>query len=241
MSPSPIRTLIVDDEAPARARLRRLLAAEPDFAVVGEAADGEEAVAALEALRPDLVFLDVQMPHLSGFEVVERVGAARMPRLVFVTAFDQHALAAFEAQAFDYLLKPFAPSRFQQLLARLRPDQPRPTTLTPPTGPAPLLVRQEEGREVLLLPEEIDLVRSRGNELVFHTRRGTFERRGTLTEMAARLGAESFLQLNRAELVRVAAIREIQPWSHGDAQVLLHNGQRLRWSRRFRSRQREHL
>ncbi|MGH9162129.1 MAG: LytR/AlgR family response regulator transcription factor, partial [Vicinamibacteraceae bacterium] len=115
-----MRTLIVDDEAPARSKLRRLLGAEPDVEIIGEAANGEEAVARIEQLHPDVVFLDVQMPRLDGFGVIERIGVDAMPHVVFVTAYDEHALRAFEVQALDYLLKPFSPDRLQAVVSRVR-------------------------------------------------------------------------------------------------------------------------
>jgi two-component system, LytTR family, response regulator len=267
-----IRALIADDEPPARRKLRELLAREADFEVVAEATDGMEAVAAIRTAAPDVVFLDVQMPKLDGFGVIAEVGVEAMPLVVFVTAFDEHALRAFEVHAVDYLLKPFAPARLQRLVSRLRRQ------LTPPAEPgsgaagsaaaddaaaggaAPggdlaerierllaamrpvpeplrqILVERGEDRQALLAIGEIDLVRAEGNYLSFFSARGHFRRRGTLREIEARLDPARFLRLNRSEIVRLDAIREIQPWFHGDARVVLLDGSVLTWSRRFRAR-----
>jgi two-component system LytT family response regulator len=279
-----IRVLVADDELPARRKLRRLLAHEGDCEVVAEAADGEEAVAAIRDTRPDVVFLDIQMPRLDGFGVIAAVGVEAMPLVVFVTAFDEHALRAFEVHALDYLLKPFAPSRFAHLVARLRrhlaaangpaaaPDPDADDTGSDPAAaadlasagagaaaathrdlaariadllatmrpPAPdhprqILVDRDAGRQVLLPVAEIDLVRAEGNYLRFFSARGEFRRRGTLRDLESRLAPGQFLRLNRSELVRLDAVRELQPWFHGDARVILRDGTVLTWSRRYRA------
>jgi two-component system LytT family response regulator len=245
-----IRAVIADDEAPARRKLRGLLEREPDCTVAAEAADGVEAVAAIRREAPNVVFLDIQMPRLDGFGVIAEVGAEAMPLVVFVTAFDEHALRAFEVQALDYLLKPFAAPRLHRLVERLR-RQLAPgaaesdmtqrladllATLRPaPPYPRQLMVELEEGRQALLAVEEIDVVRADGNYLRFSSPRGLFRRRGTLRELAGRLDPGRFLRLNRSEIVRLDAIREVQPWFHGDARVVLADGSVLTWSRRYRA------
>jgi two-component system LytT family response regulator len=260
-----IRALIADDEAPARRKLRALLEREPGFEVVAEAADGAEAVAAIRRTAPDVVFLDIQMPQLDGFGVIAEVGAAAMPLVVFVTAFDEHALRAFEVQALDYLLKPFAAPRLHRVVERLRRQLAPPSTaadaqaadlpaipavgdlalrleglltaLRPaPTYPRQVLVESEAGRQALLAVDEIDLVRAEGNYLTFLGARGRFRRRGTLSEIAERLDPARFLRINRSEIVRLEAVREVQPWFHGDARVVLRDGSVLSWSRRYRAR-----
>jgi two-component system LytT family response regulator len=248
-----MRVLVADDEEPARRRLRQLLSAEADVELEGEAADGREAVEIIRRARPDLVFLDVQMPRLDGFGVIAEVGVEAMPRVVFVTAYDEHALRAFEVHAFDYLLKPFSPARFRRTLERARREAARaaPAGLVERLagllaaaagGPGParrLLVERSPGREVLLQVEAIDLVRAEGNYLRFVGGDGEYLRRGTLAELERRLDPERFLRLNRSEIVRLEAIEELQPWFHGDYRVRLRSGAVLTWSRRYRARARQ--
>jgi len=253
-----IRALIADDEAPARRKLRELLARAGDFEVVAEAADGVEAVEKIRATAPDVVFLDIQMPKLDGFGVIAEVGVEAMPPVVFVTAYDEHALRAFEVHALDYLLKPFAPSRFQRLLDRLRSQlgsagsgdgdlAQRIEKLLAAVRPAPgylrqILAERDEDRQVLLAVDEIDVIRADGNYLRFNVRDGhdgrdgEYRRRGTLRDLEDRLDPALFLRLNRSEIVRLDAIREVQPWFHGDARVVLRDGSVLTWSRRYRSK-----
>jgi two-component system, LytTR family, response regulator len=258
-----IRALIADDERPARRKLRQLLSREPDFEVVGEAADGIEAVAAIQAAAPDVVFLDIQMPRLDGFGVIAEVGVEAMPLVVFVTAFDEHALRAFEVHALDYLLKPFSPSRLHRLLDRLR-RQLAPNAAhagdaagggVPAAGdlarriedllaavrPAPeyprqLLVERGEGRQALLAVDQVDLFRAEANYLRIFAGGAEFRRRGTLRDLEGRLDPARFLRLNRSEIVRLETVREVQPWFHGDAKVVLRDGSVLTWSRRFRAK-----
>lgn len=257
-----IRALIADDERPARRKLRQLLSREPDFEVVGEAADGVEAVAAIQAAAPDVVFLDIQMPRLDGFGVIAEVGVEAMPLVVFVTAFDEHALRAFEVHALDYLLKPFAPSRLRRLLDRLRRqlapnahaadaaggEVPAAGDLArriehllaamrpAPEYPRQLLVERGEGRQALLAVDQIDLVRAEANYLRIFANGTEYRRRGTLRDLAGRLDPARFLRLNRSEIVRLETVREVQPWFHGDAKVVLRDGSVLTWSRRFRAK-----
>ena len=247
-----IRALIADDEAPARRKLRELLRREADFEIVGEAADGVEAVAAIRAAPPDVIFLDIQMPRLDGFGVVAEIGSAAMPRVVFVTAYDEHALRAFEVEALDYLLKPFSPSRFQRLLDRIRRQIDHDpgdlnqridrllAAVRPAAGagslPRQILVERGEGRQALLAVGEIDVIRAEGNYLRFVSRGEEYRRRGTLREIEERLDPAQFVRLNRSEIVRLEAVRELQPWFHGDARVILKDGSVLTWSRRYRTR-----
>lgn len=247
-----IRALLVDDEPPARRKLRDLLAREGDFEIVGEAEDGLAAVEAIRAADPDVVFLDIQMPRLDGFGVIAEVGVEAMPLVVFVTAYDEHAVRAFEVQALDYLLKPFAPSRFQSLLARLRQRIERKpddlderigkllAAVRPAAGAgAPLrqiLVDRGEGRQALLAVAEIDLIRAEGNYLRFFAHGDETRKRGTLRDLEERLDPAQFVRLNRSEIVRLEAVRELQPWFHGDARVLLKDGTVVTWSRRYRAR-----
>jgi two-component system LytT family response regulator len=252
-----IRALIADDERPARRKLRELLCREADFEVVAEAADGVEAVAAIRAAAPDVVFLDIQMPRLDGFGVIAEVGVQAMPLVVFVTAFDEHALRAFEVHALDYLLKPFAPSRLRRLLERLRRQLARRGEVSGavaggdlaqrierllaavrpiPEYPRQLLVDRGEGRQALLAVDQIDLIRAEGNYLRCFAPGAEYRRRGTLRDLEGRLDPARFVRVNRSEIVRLEAIRELQPWFHGDARVILRDGSVLTFSRRYRAK-----
>lgn len=257
MSPRT-RVLIVDDEAPARAKLRHALAAEPDFEVAGEAGDGRAALKALGELRPELLFLDIQMPLLDGFGVLAAAGPAGLlepvDQIVFVTAFDQFALEAFEAQAFDYLLKPWAPSRLQKLLARVRRARVKDAGAGELAGRLEallaarreprlerLLLTREDGREVLLPVDRIDFVRAAANYVEIVTGEGRFRRRMTLQELESRLDPEKFLRISRGEIVRLEAIAEVEPLFHGDSRIRLKSGLLLGWSRRYRAKAEERL
>jgi len=245
-----VRVLIADDEAPARQKIRDLLGTEADVEILGEAASGPEAVEAIRRLRPDLVFLDIQMPKLDGFGVVAAVGVDAMPLTVFVTAYDEHALQAFEVHALDYLLKPFAAARFKRLLERVRQQLAggvpselagRIDRLLQSLDAGSKYLRQilAEGgreREVLLAVETIDRIQAERNYLRLFTRDGEYLRRGSLGALLERLDPARFLRINRSEIVRLDAIREMQPWFHGDYRVVLKDGTTLSWSRRYRSR-----
>ncbi|GLC24592.1 LytR/AlgR family response regulator transcription factor [Roseisolibacter agri] len=244
----PLRVLVVDDEAPARRKLARLLSAMPDVALAGEAETGAEAVERIGALTPDLVLLDVQMPVLDGFGVVAAVGVGAMPPVVFVTAHDEHALRAFEVRALDYLLKPVTAERLREAIDRVRsrPRTPaaeaeraaRLQALDAPPAPVlrHLLVQDAQGARLLSV-EDVELARAERNYVALHTATGTFRVRGTIGELAARLDPARFLRVNRSDVVRLDAIRELQPWSHGDYRIVLRDGSALLWSRRFRAEQ----
>lgn len=248
-----VRALIVDDEPPARRKLLDLLGREGDIEVVGEAENGRQAVGAIREHRPDVVFLDVQMPQLDGFGVVAEVGVQHMPLVVFVTAFDEHALRAFEVHALDYLLKPFAAQRFQAVLARVRRRlherdggglQDRVARLLEDLGRQPrflqqLLVEREAGREVLVPVSAIDRIRSERNYVRVFSPEGAFRVRGTLTKLEERLDPDAFLRINRSDIVRLGAVAELQPWFHGDYRVVLTDGTVLTWSRRYRARSKD--
>lgn len=248
-----MRALIVDDEAPGRAKLRRLLGAEPDVIVAGEAANGREAIDLIARLQPDVVFLDVQMPLVDGFGVIDAVGVDAMPYVVFVTAYDEHALRAFEVQALDYLLKPFAPERLQTVVGRVRRELGRQVAsgtsdvglrlaaLLQASSSQPYLQRilvQRDGRAVLVPVQQIDRLEADRNDVHLHTRDGVHVVRGTLAELAERLDPAIFLRINRSTIVRLDAIKELQPWFHGDYRVLLQDGTELMWSRRYRAKSR---
>lgn len=254
-----IRTLIADDEPLAREGLRSRLELERDIAVVGEAEDGQAAVEAILRLQPDLVFLDIQMPGLDGFEVLKRVASALPPVIVFVTAYDRYALRAFEAHALDYLLKPFNAARFLDVLRRARRELDRgdlqdrhrrilqlvrdnPGGRTPGEAAARPPVRGglarlpvKDGERFLLLDAgEIEFLEAAGNYVRVAARGKRFQLRTTLRELEQQLDGDAFVRIHRSTLVNVSHIREIVPEWHGDYDVILADGTRLRMSRTYR-------
>ena len=244
-----IRTLIVDDEPLARERLRGLLEAEPDVEIVGECADGQQAVAAIEKESPHLLFLDIQMPELDGFGVLDAVGASRMPAVIFVTAFNQHAIRAFEVHALDYLLKPFDRDRFQTALNRARTHLQRAQTgefserlnallsdMRPETKTTDRLVIKTSGRVIFLKSAEIDWIEAADNYLNLHVGAESHMLRETMNSIETRLDTSQFLRVNRSTIVNVERIKELQPMFHGDYAVILRNGTRLTLSRGYRDK-----
>jgi two-component system LytT family response regulator len=249
-----IRTLIVDDEPLARERLAGMLAAEPDIEIIGQCRDGEEAVKAIVEQTPDLVFLDIQMPQMNGFEVIDAVGGERMPLVIFVTAHDQHALRAFQVRALDYLLKPFDRDRFRDALQRarkqieredggeigrrllalvkdMRRDQPRTDRLVVKSG----------GRLFFLRADEIDWVEAAGNYVRLHVGSTSYLLRETMNAIEGRLDPEKFFRIHRCRIVNMERIQELQPWLNGEYAVLLRTGTRLTLSRGYREKLQERL
>jgi two-component system LytT family response regulator len=241
-----VRVLIVDDERPARSKLRSHFARAALAEVVGEAADGEAAVRAIEALAPDVVFLDVRMPGLDGFEVIDAVGSERMPVVVFVTAYDRYALDAFEVEAVDYLLKPYDEQRFQRAWRRACESFDR-------GGGAARLTRlleglprhgrflerlvARDGERITLVPvTRVRRLSADGNYIELDTDDGRARVRGTLNRLESRLDPARFARIHRSTLVNLDRVRELTPWSHGDYVVVLDAGSRSRLSRRYRHR-----
>jgi two-component system LytT family response regulator len=238
-----LRTLIVDDETLARTALLRLLKHERDVNVVGQCSDGESAVDAIRQLRPDLVFLDVQMPEMDGFRVVETIGVEEMPVTVFVTAFDRYALRAFDANAVDYLLKPFSPDRLSRALARTRErflgrqDKEAARRLFSlldsrmQSDYAQRLTVAVGGRILFVSVVDIDWIEAEGNYARLHVARLVYEVRETLQALTEKLDPREFIRIHRSTIVNVRRIREVQPWFQGSHIVLLHSGEELRMSR----------
>lgn len=244
-----IRVLIVDDEPIARRGIMRLLRQEEDIEVIGEYGDGATAAAAIGTLAPDLVFLDVQMPELDGFGVIEAVGADRMPAVVFVTAFDQHAVRAFDSQALDYVLKPIDPERFRRALQRARarlahPDDGFVRRVALALGaidraevrryPSRLAI-PSEGRVRLLDIDEVDRIVAAGNYVEVHSGAKQHLLRETMASLEARLDPQRFVRVSRAAIVGIAHVREVQALFNGDFVVILKNGAQANGSRRYRS------
>ena len=233
-----MRVLIADDEAPARARLRRLLGREPGVDIVAECATGSDASAAIRELEPDVVFLDIDMPGLDGFGVVEELENGAPPHIVFVTAYDDHALRAFDVGAVDYLLKPYTPARFALVLERAR-DRVATGRCAPAAASTSRRLRrllvERDGRARFVDVREIDRIDADRNyvELAIGTER--YRVRTTMDALAERLDPALFVRLNRSTIVRIDCIVEMHDWSHGDYRALLRDGTTAVFSRRFRA------
>ncbi len=250
-----IRTLIVDDEPLARQSIRLLLKADAEIEVVGEAGSGAEAVKAIRNHSPDLVFLDIQMPEMDGFGVLENIEVERMPVIVFVTAYDRYALKAFEVHALDYLLKPFSDARFdkalrqakeqigqrkigdlsRRLLALLedrdakRPNQPH----TPPR-PAHYLTRlmvKSASRVYFLKADEIDWIEAADYYVKLHIGRKNHLLRETMVELESKLDPEKFIRIHRSSIVNLDRVKEMHPLFGGEYALVLHDGTKLKLSR----------
>lgn len=243
--------MVVDDEPLARERVCTLLAAEQDVEVVAECADGVDAVAALRSARPDIVFLDVQMPGMDGFEVLDAIGPDRLPAVVFVTAYDSYALKAFEVHAVDYLLKPFDRERFLSALARARLDLRADDVgrrilalvadLMRDRRPQQRIVVKAAGRVFFLRPAEIDWMEAAGNYVRLHVGKQTHLVRETMKGLEERLDPDTFVRVHRSRIVNLDRVREIQPWFHGEHVILLESGEQLTTSRRHSIRLQELL
>ena len=256
MSPqSPLRVLVVDDEGPARRKILRLLRDEPAVEIAGEADSGEAAIAAIKKQRPDLAFLDVQMPGLDGFGVIQSLNAAKiaLPRVVFVTAHDRFALRAFEVHAFDYLLKPVGEDRFREALRRARTEHEQSANgygsrlgamldqLQREKAIPERLLIQEDSRAIFVPVKEISWVEADRNYVMLHCGKKTHTLRSTLDALQNILDPKLFVRINRGTLVKLEAIRELLPWFHGEYKVMLHDNTELRWSRRYVSQRPELL
>lgn len=244
-----IRTLVVDDELLAREKLAGLLAADPEIEIIGECGDGLQAAAAIQSLRPDLVLLDVQMPELDGFGVLETVGDRQLPVVIFVTAYDQYALRAFEAHALDYLLKPFDRERLRKALERARRQIERErageinqqlvallSDLKARQQSLERLVIKAGGRVFFLRVEEIDWIEAAANYVKLHAGREAHLLRETMSGLEAKLDPEKFIRIHRSVIVNVERIKELQPLFHGEYAVTLLDGTQLTLSRGHREK-----
>ncbi len=256
-----IRTLIVDDEELARLRIRKLLQQEVGFEIVGECDDGDEALNAIRELQPQLVFLDIQMQRVGGFELLARLDEAAPPAFVFVTAYDRYAVQAFEANAFDYLLKPYSDERFYEALQRARErivasrlrsygdrlmnllqeyrNPPEPPAAHEPVSepgfPARLVLKT--GNRLIFLDEgDVDWVEAEGVYVRVHAGQKSHLLRESLSNVEQRLSPRRFVRIHRSTLVNVARIKEIVPHLNGGSVVVLHDGKRLKMSRSYRDR-----
>jgi two-component system LytT family response regulator len=226
-----LRVVVVEDEPPARSHLLALLAEDQEITVVAACDGGAAAIAAIEETHPDLVLLDVQMPEIDGFAVIEAVGVERMPAVIFVTAFEEHALRAFEVQALDYLLKPFDRLRFQRALGRAKAEIRRGAAgLTRALGammqtrPVDRLLVKDGERITVVAALEVDWMQAAGNYVELHAGKQTHLLRSTLAALEARLDPASFLRIHRDTIVQVDRIHHIQRWPGGQYRVVLSDG-----------------
>ena len=254
-SPSQLRVLVVDDEAPARRKILRLLREESAVEIAGEADNGEAAIVAIKQHRPDLVFLDVQMPGLDGFGVIRSLNAAKipLPQVIFVTAHDRFALRAFEVHAFDYLLKPVSEERFREALCRARVQHEQSADgfasrlgamleqLQRERSLPDRLLIQEDSRAIFVPVMDISWIEADRNYVLLHCGKKTHTLRSTLDALQNTLDPKLFVRINRGTLVRLEAVRELLPWFHGEYKVVLHDNTELRWSRRYVSQRPEIL
>ena len=254
-----VRALIVDDEMLARDTLRLLLEQHEQITIVGDCENGKEAVKAIRKERPDLVFLDIQMPEMNGFEVVETIGTEEMPVVIFVTAYDQYALQAFEARALDYLLKPFDDERFDQALERAlerihqrqvgalstqlvdllsnRQDEvaeePQGTPDSTQDGYLERIMIKERGSMFFVKVEDIEWIAAAGDYVSLHLGPKNHLIRETMGGLLKKLDPRRFVRIHRSNIVNVEQIKELKPYFHGDYIVILKNGKELKLSRRY--------
>ena len=251
-----VRVVVADDEALARRRIARLLAEREDVEVVAECAGGQAAVEAINRLAPDVVLLDVQMPDLNGFDVIAQLDLDRLPAIVFVTAYDQYALRAFEAAAVDYLLKPYEPERFSQALDRAirwtesaRPDaegqlrrlldairgdrQPSEGSATAETRLDRFMVKRRD-RTQFIRASDVDWLEADGNYVRLHVGTANHLVRATIASCEERLDPRMFVRTHRRCIENIERVKEVQPWFGGDHVIVLQSGHKLRLSRSYR-------
>ncbi|MEA2173994.1 MAG: two-component system, LytTR family, response regulator [Blastocatellia bacterium] len=249
-----IRALVIDDERLARNFLLEMLREDEEVEVIGECLNGLEAIEAIRTHAPDLIFLDVQMPELGGFDVLEAIASEKMPFVIFVTAYDQHAVRAFEVNALDFLLKPFDRKRFrvawqkaktriqrernelldQRILSLLQDLKAEPNYLE-------RLVLKTNGRIFFLETEEVDWIGADGNYVSVHSGEKSYLLRDTISSLDAQLDPKKFLRIHRSAIVKIDRIRELQPLFHGDYRVIMRNGTELTLSRNYREKLQEAL
>jgi len=241
-----IRTLIVDDMPLARERIRMILCTDPEIEIIGECADGDEAVEAVKNLKPELVFLDVQMPGLDGFGVVEKIGVERMPVVVFVTAYDEFAIKAFEVSALDYLLKPFEEEQLTRAVKRAKREiqkrqasdlnnhlQKLLAAVKPETKYLKRIVVKSAAQTILVQTEDIDWIGAAGNYLELHVGKETYLVRERISRMEQNLDPENFARIHRSTIVNLDRIKTLHPLFNGDHITILRDGTKLNMSRAF--------
>lgn len=253
MADSPVRVLLVDDEPLARTMLREMLKDDPNTEIIGESVNGREALEAIRQLSPDLIFLDVQMPDLGGFDVLAALGK-QIPNVIFVTAYDQYAVRAFEVNALDYLLKPFDKERFDTAWQRAKAQIMRERNggtdqrilalleeLKAGNKYLERLVIKGGGRIYFLETEEIDWIEAEGNYVSVHSGKKSHLLRETISSLESKLDPKKFVRIHRSSIVRLDRIQELQPWFHGEYRIILQDGTQLTLSRNHRDNLQEAL
>lgn len=253
--PKSYKTIIIDDEVLARKRLSSLLASQSDFELIQECANGIDALAAINSLQPDLIFLDIQMPDLDGFGVVQQLSADHLPLIIFVTAYDQYALKAFEVHAVDYLLKPFDDDRFYAALDHVRAQLKRPEENTINQKIFAMLAEIQSGNQAtnsgqylkrialksagtihFVRTEEIEWIEAAGIYIKLHCGKRTHLMRQTMQQIESQLNPEHFLRIHRSTIINIDAVKSLHPHDHGEYIVRLANGVELKLSRNYRDR-----
>ncbi|HEX8708913.1 MAG TPA: LytTR family DNA-binding domain-containing protein [Pyrinomonadaceae bacterium] len=242
-----IRVLIVDDEPLARSIICEMLRDDPEAEIVGESVNGLEAIEAIKLHSPDLIFLDVQMPEIGGFEVLESFDNGGRPHVIFITAYDQYAVRAFEVHALDYLMKPFDRERFEDAWRHAKTrilrdrngslDQRIVALLEELKAESKYIERlviKSSGRVFFLDTEDIDWIQAEGNYVSVHSGKKSHLLREPISRLETQLDPKKFLRIHRSAIVRIDRIRELQPWFHGEYHVLLHDGTQLTLSRNYR-------
>lgn len=245
-----IRALIVDDEPLARKRIRRLLVDEPDVSIVDECGTGREAISVIQETSPDLLFLDIQMPEIGGFEVLRSIPVERMPAVIFVTAYDQHALEAFEVHALDYLLKPFKQERFKKALERARTQLTKAESHGADAGLATLIRKlhaeqtylnrfmiKSSNRVFFIKANEVDWIESAANYALLHVGDKTHLIRETMQVLETKLCPKTFQRISRSAIVNLERVKELQPLGKGQYVIILASGKQLTMSRGIRDLQ----
>jgi two-component system LytT family response regulator len=249
-----IRAVIVDDEPLARRRIRRMLAADTEIEIIEDCSNGREAIEVIGKNNPDLVFLDVQMPEVDGFAVLQAISPEKMPLVIFVTAFDRYAIKAFEVYALDYLLKPFDRQRFEKSLQRAKSRLMSERAgdlgqralslleeLKARSSHIERLVIKSGGRAFFLKIDEIDWIEAEGKYVRLHVGKESYLLREAISSLEAQLDPKRFPRIHRSSIVNIERIRELQPWFHNEYRVILRDGTELMLSRSFRKKLGERL
>lgn len=242
-----LKAVVVDDEILARQIIREMLASDAEVEIVAECVNGCEAIEAIQSHQPDLLFLDIQMPEVAGFELLEALPGEKSPVVIFVTAYDQYAVRAFDYHAVDYLLKPFDRERFEVAVSRAKSQLQRERNgerdrrirdlleaLKPETKYVERLVVKNGGRVFFLEIDEICWIEADGNYVRLHTNSKSHLLRETIGNLEEQLDPRKFLRVHRSTIVRIDSIRELRPWFHGEYHIILHSGAKLTLSRKYR-------